>query len=203
MLMSAGRVREAVPAFERAEALDPFYSMAVAYAGWGKALVGRRDEAVAEARRALELDPDNEAVNNIFGEILSVAGLREEAVAHARRRVPATTSVRRLGFYGLVLASGGARDDALGVLRRIEATPAGHPGRTSALIRVYLGLGDTTRALAMLERAASSDGDLVLSQAVNSPEFDAIRGSARFSAVMRKFNVDVARLSARDGGRSR
>jgi hypothetical protein len=76
-------------------------------------------------------------------------------------------------------------------------------GRNSALMSLYLGLGDTTRALDALDRAASADGDLVLAPAINSPMFDAVRGSARFAAAMRRFNLDVSRVTAPDGGRAR
>jgi len=43
----------------------------------------------------------------------------------------------------------------------------------------------------------------VLSQNLNSRNFDQIRSSPRFVAVLRRFDLDVARLTAPDGGRSR
>jgi hypothetical protein len=54
-----------------------------------------------------------------------------------------------------------------------------------------------------MEKAAAGDGDLMLSQIVSAPHLDQIRQSARFAAVMRRFNLDVARLTAPDGRRSR
>ena len=111
-------------------------------------------------------------------------------------------TVRRQGFYGLVLAKGGAVDDARALIRVIEAGPD-VPGRISALSRLYLAVGDTTRALAALEQVASGDGDLVLAQIFSSSNLDKIRGSRRFAAVLRRFNLDVERLTAPDGGRSR
>jgi hypothetical protein len=63
--------------------------------------------------------------------------------------------------------------------------------------------GYPARALAALGRAAATDGDLVLAQIMSSPYFDVLRGSPRFAAAMRRFNLDVARLTAPDGGRSR
>jgi len=201
MLLAAGRLQEAIPAFERSAALDPFYGMPAVYAGWTKAMAGRGEEATADARRALELDPENEAINNIYAIVLNLTGHREESLAHARRRLGREQSIRRLGFYGLVLGIGGATDEARSVLRKVEAAPDG-AGRISALTRLYLGLGDTTRGLEALERAAAGDGDLVLSQSISSPHFDQVRHSARFAAVLRRFNLDVARLTAPDGGRS-
>ena len=200
--LTSGHVRDAIQAFDRASTLDPFYGMAAAYAGWGKALAGRNDEAVVDVRRALEIDPENEAIGTIFSEVLVTTGHREEAVAFVRRRLARPLTVRRQGFYGLVLAKGGAVDETRALVRLIEAKPD-VPGRLSALSRLYLAVGDTTRALTALETLVAGDGDLVLAQIFSSTNLDKIRQSPRFAAVLRKFNLDVARLTAPDGGRSR
>ena len=203
MLLTSGRVQESIVAFERAKTLDPFYSMPAVYLAWSLALAGRDTEAEAEARRALDLDPTNEAIANIHGRVLSMAGNAEEAVAFARARIAVTTNVRRLAFHGSVLAVSGAADDARAILRRVESLPSGTWGRNSSLLYLYLALGDTARALDALERAAASDGDLVLAQAISMPLFDRIRANQRFAVAMRRFNLDVPRVTAPDGGRSR
>ncbi|MBW8770251.1 MAG: protein kinase [Gemmatimonadetes bacterium] len=203
LFITTGRIHEAIGAFDQAKALDPFYSMAAAYSAWSMSLAGRSVEATAEARRALELDPTNEAINNTYGATLMETGHLAEALAHARKMVPRTTDTRRLGFYALVLAKSGAPDDARAILRRVEALPDGTWGKLSAESRIDLALGDTSRALDAMERAAAGDGDLILAQIFSSPHTDAVRKSARFAAVLRKFNLDVERLTAPDGGRSR
>jgi TolB-like protein/Tfp pilus assembly protein PilF/tRNA A-37 threonylcarbamoyl transferase component Bud32 len=203
MLFTTGRVHEAITAFDRARALDPFYSMAAAYSAWSMGLAGRNEEAAAEARRSLELDPTNEAIANTYDGTLMETGHAAEAVAFAQKTVPRTTDIRRLGFYGLVLAKGGATADARAILRRVDALPDGAWGKLSAQTRLNLTLGDTARALTAMERAAAGDGDLVLAAILSSRQFDAVRKSPRFAAVLRKFNLDVARLTAPDGGRSR
>jgi Flp pilus assembly protein TadD len=202
-LFTSGRVRDGLPVFEQAKALDPLYSTVVMYDAWSLATVGRDTEAVAEARRGRELDPDNEAVNTIYGSVMMGTGQFAEAVAQARRMVPRTTDMRRLGFYGLILARSGQTDEARALLRRIDAAPDGTWGKLSSLSRINLALGDTARALGALEKAAAGDGDLVISQLISSKHFDPIRKSPRFAAVLRKFNLDVDRLTAPDGGRSR
>jgi tetratricopeptide (TPR) repeat protein len=203
MLLMSGRVRESIAPFEQAKAVDPLYSTPAVYLGFALALAGRTAEGVAEARRALDLDPTNEAVDNLYAGTLSIAGLHDEAVAFARKMVPITPNTRRLGFYGWVLGAGGARDDARAILRKIEALPVSTWGRYSSLTYLYIAVGDTARALDALEHAAERGGDLVLAQAISSPRFDAIRGSPRFAAAMRKFNLDLSRVAAKDGGRGR
>ena len=203
MLMTSGRVHESIPAFEQAKTADPLYSVPAIYLAWALALAGRNAEGVAEARRALDLDPTNEAIGNVYANALSAAGLLDESVAFARKMVPLTTNPRRLGFYGGVLGAGGAREDARAILRRVEALPSHTWGRYSSLTFLYLAVGDTAHALDALEAAAARGGDLVLAQAISSPRFDPIRGNARFAAVMRRFNLDLSRVTAPDGGRSR
>ena len=203
MLMTSGRVRESITAFEQAKAADPLYSSSAIYLAWSLALVGRNADGVAEARRALDLDPTNEAIGNLYANTLSVAGFHDEAVAFARKMVPLTTNPRRLGHYGWVLGAGGARADALAILRRVEALPPTTWGRYSSLTYLYLAVGDTTRALDALESAAARGGDLVLATTIRSPGFDAVRGNPRFAAAMRRFNLDLSRETAPDGGRSR
>jgi serine/threonine-protein kinase len=203
MLLTSGRVRESITALEQAKSVDPLYSVSAIYLAWALALSGRRTEGVAEARRALDLDPANEAIGNVYAQTLSLAGLRDESVAFARKMVPLTANPRRLGFYGWVLGSGGARDDARAILQRVEALPAGTWGRYSSLTYLYLAVGDTSHALDALDSAAARGGDLVLAQAISSPRFDAIRENPRFVAVMRRFNLDLSRVTAPDGGRSR
>jgi len=203
MLMTSGRSRESIAAFEQAKEADPLYSVNAIYLAWALALSGRPAEAVAEARRALELDPMNEAIGNVYAQTLSLAGVRDEAVAFSRKMVQVTTNPRRLGFYGWVLGASGARDDATAILHRIEALPPNTWGRYSSLTYLYLATGDTSRALDALESATARDGDLILAQAISSPRFDPIRGSVRFAAAMRRLNLDLTRVTAPDGGRSR
>jgi hypothetical protein len=60
----------------------------------------------------------------------------------------------------------------------------------------------TARALAAMKRAATGDGDLVPAVILSSPTFDTILNCSRIGAVLRTFNLEVARLTARDAGRS-
>jgi Flp pilus assembly protein TadD len=145
MLLTAGRVREAVDAFEQAKAADPFYPTSSIYLAWALALNGRTTEAISEGRRALDLDPANEAVASVYTNMLIAAGLNDEAAAFARTKISTTTNPRRIGVYGWTFAYAGASDEARAVLRRIEALPANTWGRNSALMYLYLGVGDTAR----------------------------------------------------------
>ena len=76
-------------------------------------------------------------------------------------------------------------------------------GVLSARATSSLGVGDTAASLAAMERLAAGDGDLFLSLPVVLSAYDEVRSSPRFAAVLRRFNLDVERLTSPDGGRSR
>jgi tetratricopeptide (TPR) repeat protein len=199
----SGRVRESVAPLEQAKAADPLYAIPAIYLAWAYAQTGRPAEAVAEARRGLELDPANEAVGNIYSATLLEAGRRAEALAFARQSVTRATNRHRQAFYGYVIADAGARDEAQAILRSVEALPAGAWRRHSSIAHLSAALGDTARALDALERAAATDGDLLLSQPMTDRRYDALRGSARFAAAMRRYNLDATGVAATADGRSR
>ena len=203
MLMGAGRIHEAVGALEQSKAVDPFYPVSSIYLAWALALAGRHDESLREARRAFDLDSTSGAVRSLFASTLEAAKQCGEVVVFSRQMVSETINIRRLGLVGAVLAGCGAKEDARALLSRIGALPVGTWGRLSSLVYLNLALGDTGRGLDAMERAVQGDRDLVVAHTISSLRFDAVRRSPRFAAVVRKLNLDVARLTAMDGGRSR
>jgi serine/threonine-protein kinase len=203
MLLMSGRSRESIAAFEQAKNADPLYAMPSMYLGFALALAGRNGEAVAEAQRAFDLDPTNDAIGSLYATTLSLAGRNDDAVAFARKMLPVTTNPRRLGTYGGVLSANGARDDVSPILRHVQALPVSTWGRQSALANLYTALGDTAHALSAIDSASRNGGDLLLALVINSPRFDALRKSARFAEAMRRYNLDLSRVTAPDGGRSR
>ena len=200
-LLTQGRVSDAATEFEHATTVDPLHAVARAYLGLALVLAGHVDAGVAEGRRAVEMRTSTEVANSTLSLTLMAAGRRDEALAHARQMLPLTTDVRRLCIYAAALSFAGDRVGAQSIIRRIEATPRSMPRVASGLAFGYLALGDTARALAAIEQAAAGDGDLLLSAPPVLPLYDPVRGSARFAAVLRRFNLDVVRLTSPSGGR--
>ncbi len=60
----------------------------------------------------------------------------------------------------------------------------------------YLGLGDTAKALDALERAARSKDLTPTSAPFLDPMFNSVRGSERFRAVLRRYNLDARSFGA-------
>ncbi len=196
MLLAVGRVHEAVTPLEQATTVDPYYPIPLVYLAWALVLDGRADEGVVVGRRALEIDSTNEAVRNIVAATYMDAGRLQEAGDFARRAAALTTNPRRLGFFAAVLGRAGATADAEAIIRRLQALPPATWGLSGGLAYGYLGLGDTARALTAMERAAAGDGEVLFSQLPTTTLYDPVRQSPRFAAILRRYNLDVARLTA-------
>ena len=197
MLLVTGRAEEAVPVLEAVRTRDPLYAVASSYLGWAYAATGRFDDAVAEGRRALALEPQGLPQLGILGGIYNTAGRPDSAVALARRVIALSPSPSRIGSAARALALGGQPADAQARVRQLEAMAPGTGGRDAGLAYALLGLGDTTRALDAMERAASGDGDLLYAsfpQLFFGGRMEPLRGNRRLLAVMKRYNLEPERF---------
>jgi eukaryotic-like serine/threonine-protein kinase len=204
MLYRMGRPRESLGYLEAAHRLDPLYTQNNAYRSLTLAMLGRIDEAIDVAERAVALEPEHVQANQWYTIVLELAGRREAAAAQARRLIalPEITTGRIGGAAG-ILGRVGAGDEARALLRRIEVLPAGTPERELGLVYAQLGLDDLERTMTALETVARSDPHRLSAYGMHSRLFDPLRADPRFAAVLRQLNLDVARLTLPDGGRSR
>jgi hypothetical protein len=67
-------------------------------------------------------------------------------------------------------------------------------GAAAAAARIYLGLGDNTLALSMLERAAANHDSFFSSESMAESFFDPIRSEPRFAAIVKRVGLDPAKL---------
>ena len=203
ILYTAGRLEEAIPAFQRAKQNDPMYPLPAAYLGNALTVSGQVEAGIAESRRAVELDSTLVTGLSLLTASYYHAGRTAEAVATAERLLRRNPSAALLASAGFALARSGDPALTRAHVARLEAMPTDAPRRNATLTYLYLGLGDTAKALAAMERAAAGDGDLLFTVAPFSEAYDAVRSSPRFAAVLRRYNLDVERLTAPRGGRPR
>jgi hypothetical protein len=64
-----------------------------------------------------------------------------------------------------------------------------------ARVRASFGLGDTALALTALEDALASGEPIATNHSFVAPMFDPVRGSPRFTAVLRAYQLDPAVFS--------
>ena len=197
LLLNTGRSADAIPVLQQAMARDPLYFLIPCYLGWAEIETGQVAQGLADERRAAELEPDNVTALSVLTLGYTWAGLPDSARKVARRLVALTRSPMRLGVAAFALARSGERAEAETLIRQMEALPPDTWTRSSALAVAYAGIGDTARAIDMMGRAASGDGDGFVSFAT----FIAgeLPADPRIDAVWRRFHLDLARFATRPG----
>ena len=96
------------------------------------------------------------------------------------------------GLLGYAYAVNGQQDSANILLLALESQPE-TPGNAAAAARIYIGLGDTDRALEWLERAIDLHDPIFSSESFFSPIFDGIRSDARFGSLLARVGLDGGR----------
>jgi serine/threonine-protein kinase len=191
MLLVNGRIDEAVAQLRRATELDPLSP--VAFGSYALALgIAKRDvQAQAAVRHALDLD-STLLVTRMMSGTVQLYGNRVPAAIQqleAAKQLD-TANTFTLGVLGYAYGKSGRATQARDIARRLESAAANQNSAAGAAARVYLGLGDTSRALTMLERAAAQHDMSFSTEVLAEPFFDPIRRSPRLAAVVARVGLD-------------
>lgn len=133
---------------------------------------GQYADAVATFERVSELQPDFPFVHTYLARALTLTGRTEEAFPLLEPGVP---------YLALTYVSSGRRPEA----ERLAAEWERYPFRLAV---IAAALGDRERTLVALEHAAISEPHR-MGRLFIEPEFAALRGDPRFSALRRKFGL--------------
>ncbi|HTI62682.1 MAG TPA: protein kinase [Gemmatimonadaceae bacterium] len=196
-LALSGRVDESVRQIRRATRIDPLSPTTY----WVAAIVmlnaRRQDSALAMARRAVELDTAVSGVAHLaYALTLFTAG----KVDSARRMLAGAAHVPQDSpWLGYLLAATGDRAGAAAYLQQLDAERGHSAFANTARAWTYLGGGDTTRALDALDAALRAHEPFAFSAPLGMPEYDPIRHSARFAAVIKGYGLDPAEFGASIG----
>jgi tetratricopeptide (TPR) repeat protein len=150
---------------------------------------GRTDEALTMSRRANELDSSAAFAHSIFALAIHAAGKIDSArlLIKGTGRVPQTSP-----WLGYLRAATGDRAGAAAYLDTLAAERGHNAFANVAQAWTYLGGGDTSDALAALERAARAREPVGFSVPFGMPAYNSIRHSPRFVAVIKAYGLDPA-----------
>jgi pentatricopeptide repeat protein len=187
-LACQGRTEEALAWVRRGRELDPV-AISGSAVGWILFLSHRYDEGIRETRSELAVQADNAGALLTLGFALIANNQAKEAIPALEKAV--SVSNRSPAVIGVLIrgyAHAGRRSDALQLLeelkRRREAgyVPAG------AFVNAYLGLGETEQAFVWFEQAYKEQSNILQFLKVH-PYFDAVRGDARFTDLVRRVGL--------------
>jgi len=183
-----GRFDDALAQLEAAQALDPL-SPIISF-NLGRHYYYRRDftRAIEHFQRALSLD------GHFFlaGQLLAVSHLENDAPDRARDQLRATPAPPGafLGLLSYVRGRTGDRAGALQAVEQLERVAERRYVPAYALATAYGNLEMRDRAFAQLDRAVA-EHSAYLDYINLEPTMDALRGDARFDAILRHVNLPV------------
>jgi serine/threonine protein kinase/Flp pilus assembly protein TadD len=188
-LAALGRFDEAVDAARRAIELDPLaltWNMGLGHMYY---LARRYDEAIEQERKTLAMDPAFYMTHWILGLAYEQKGRLAESVAALEQAVTLSGSILMQGLLGRAYGIAGRLSDASDVLDDLSRRAGNTFVSRDALALVHAGLGAQDRAIDLLFQACDEPSFNLIFLKV-SPVFDTLRSHPRFSALLRRANLE-------------
>jgi len=190
LLLLTGRTPAARVQLARAVALDPLSPVTLGSYALALAVGQATDSAMSAGKRAVELDSTLLVTRFMLGSVYLQAGRYADAVRELENASRLdTSSVQTEGLLGYAYAKTGKSAEARRMAKALESTNGRTSGATAAAARIYLGLGDNDKALALLRKAADEKDSFFSSEALTESYFDPVRSDPAFVAVMRKVGL--------------
>jgi tetratricopeptide (TPR) repeat protein len=142
------------------------------------------DEALIHLRKMLEIDSNNGAAHFFLGRVFSQQGKHQEAISELRRAFGLNRSHSGRAWLAHGYARAGRRNEALKLLRELEALSTRERVSPAYIARIYSGLGAREPALTWLRKAYDEHSDHVTNIGVD-PAYDPLRSDPRFIEMLR------------------
>jgi TolB-like protein/DNA-binding winged helix-turn-helix (wHTH) protein/Tfp pilus assembly protein PilF len=174
-LLSVGKPEQAIEEIHRARESDPLSLPINSDVGYVLYWARRYDEAITEYKKTLEMKPDFPMALQGLAETYVKSGKPKEAV-ELMARLP--DDLRHESIAGYIYGSAGERDEARKILAsEMQRSKREYVSPTNIAL-LYIGLGDTDRALSWLEKAYREHSPSLA--IFGEPIFDDVRSDPRF-----------------------
>jgi DNA-binding winged helix-turn-helix (wHTH) protein/TolB-like protein/Flp pilus assembly protein TadD len=179
LLSNTGRHDEATREIRRAREIDPMNPLFSAMEGQILFFAGREQDSSVVLRSLIDLDPNFWLAHLFISRNYISKGMFEQALASANKAIEITHgNAEATGTAGYILAKTGRQKEAREILNEFEKRED-KPFISYAKAQVYLGLGDRTRALELLEQAFQQREPLMVFLNVE-PKWNELRSDPRF-----------------------
>jgi len=182
------RFTEALAQAQRAQELDQF-SVYVSSA-LAKVYYNARqyDRALAAYRQTLELDPDSTRGRRGLGRVLLQQGRYDDAIDALRQAVARESHSYFISDLGHAYAVAGRRGEARRMLEQLQDVARQRYVSPVYIAKVHAGLGETSAAMALLNKALQERSDQLTGLRVD-PAFDPMRTDPRFVELLRRVGL--------------
>lgn len=184
LLVTLGRVKEALAANSRAKQLNPLQDDSFIFY-----CARRYEEAAAEAVKRMQVSESTDPPQNLAMSLVEM-GRAAEAVKILEQIAPTKPDGFKLRFaLAIAYSRAGEREKAENLLAELKAQTAESVGQNVRLASVYAALNRPDEAFAALEKAVETRDDRLMWSKTN-PHFDKLRGEPRFQEILRKMNLE-------------
>lgn len=187
LLLSRGRVDEAVSAMEQGHRLDPLSSSMSADFAMACYYARRYDETIRVARRTLEIDSTNCMARALLGGAYLAQRRFGDALEQFETGVQCANGEAAVmeAHLAHAYAEAGKLANAEPILHRLETRDVCTPKPAYQIALVRLGLGDVNGAVRWLERACQERFPRTLFLGVD-PRLDILRGTKHFDEMCKQ-----------------
>jgi len=188
-LIAVGRKSEAIAEARCAKTLDPVSLPAGANLASILFLAGQYAEAVEESSRVLEIDSTFARAYEGLGRAYEQQGMYPQAIAAFEKAVECSKrSSRDLAQLGHAFALAGKQKDALKLLQELKELSKKEYVSPFSFVLVFAGLGNTSQALAWLEKAYKTrDGALPFLNV--NPRLAPLHSDSHFQDLLRRLHL--------------
>jgi TolB-like protein/tetratricopeptide (TPR) repeat protein len=192
LLYHLGRGDESVAAMRRSAELDPLSPIAAVALSSALYKAGYLADAIREGDRAIELAPNLSVAHAVLARAHLSAGNGEAAYREYTRASELQPELRAMNVaqVGYVAAKTGRRSEAERARSELERSAARGQASPFALMWIYLGLGDETRAAELFERSVERhDKQLSVFSVRMEPTLDPIRNTPQFQRGLARMGL--------------
>jgi eukaryotic-like serine/threonine-protein kinase len=189
MLMSLGRMDEAIREAKAGRDLDPLSLVQNANVGYALHFAGRYDEAIEWCRRTLAMDPNFLRARYILGMAYEQKEMYPESIAEleAARRI-SEDGPHYVASLGHAYAAAGRTADARRCLEDLNGMARRRFVGSEQIGLVHVGLGEREAALALLEKGEEERNNWMMNIGIDR-RFDPLRSDPRFVALITRLNL--------------
>ena len=186
-LIVLGRNQEALSESRKAESLDPLSPIISADLADALCVAHLYEESVQQSRKTLELHPYFAVAHYQLGQALAQKQMYNEAIAEIRRAIELSggnTAFESKLAYAYAIS--GRTEEALNIVKGLEARESRPSSTDPHLALIYVGLGDHDQAMIWLNKAYQARFNPSI---LMRPAFDPLRSDARFLDLLRRIGL--------------